>query len=123
MSYAVRAFPLRRPVGELMAFVAALRGSRRAEAEAAYRRYGVLLDTWHIQDTPFGPWVLVVTRIDDCADIEAYAASSDEFEVWFKSTVLALSGSDPNKAPLGPPTTELYTWTGATIVGGEAGQS
>ncbi|PCC73931.1 hypothetical protein SAMN02745121_06149 [Nannocystis exedens] len=105
-----------------MAFAAALRGSRRAEAEAAYRRYGVLLDTWHIQHTPFGPWVLVVTRVDDCADIEAYAASSDEFEVWFKSTVHALTGSDPNKAPLRPPSTELYTWTGVTRVGSEAAE-
>ncbi|WAS90802.1 hypothetical protein [Nannocystis punicea] len=120
MSYAVRAFPLRRPVGELMEFVAALRGHRRAEAEAAYQRYGVLLDTWHIQHTPFGPWVLVVTRVEDCAKVEEYAASSDEFEVWFKSTVHALSGTDPNKAPFGPPTTEVFTWTGVTIVGSEA---
>ncbi|MDC0723731.1 hypothetical protein [Nannocystis bainbridge] len=122
MSYAVRAFPLCRPVDELMAFVAALRGRRRAEAEAAYRRYGVLLDTWHVQNTPFGPWVLVVTRVDEAAPIDAYVASTDDFEVWFKSTVLALSGTDPNQAPLGPPTQEVFTWTGATILGGDAGK-
>ncbi|MDC0669135.1 hypothetical protein [Nannocystis radixulma] len=122
MSYAVRAFPLRRPVGELMAFVSALRGHRRAEAEAAYRRYGVLLDTWHIQHTSFGPWVLVVTRVDDSLRFEDYTASSDEFEAWFRSTILALSGGVPDRAPFGPPTTELYSWTGVTLVGSEAAE-
>ncbi|MDC0668104.1 hypothetical protein [Nannocystis radixulma] len=121
MSYSVRAFPLCRPVGELMAFVAELQGPRRAEAEAAYRRYGVLYDSWHLQHTPHGPWVLVVTMVESRAKIAEYAASTGPFDVWFKSTILELSGCDPNEMPFGPPTTEILEWTSAKMAATCAG--
>jgi hypothetical protein len=121
MSYSVRAFPLCRPVGELMAFVAELHGPRRAEAEAAYRRYGVLHDSWHVQHTPHGPWVLVVTVVEDRTKIAEYAASTSAFEVWFKSMILALSGTDPNELPFGPPTTEIHEWSSQKLAATCAG--
>lgn len=98
-----------------MAFVAELQGPRRAEAEAAYRRYGVLYDSWHLQYTPHGPWVLVVTMVEERAKIAEYAASTGAFDVWFKSTILALSGTDPNEQPFGPPTTEIHEWSSRTV--------
>ncbi|WAS99303.1 hypothetical protein [Nannocystis punicea] len=111
MQYVVRMTPLRRSIGDLLAFVAALRGPRRAETGAFFRRYGVRHESWHLQDTPDGLVVLVVTRIDAPAPAaDAYAASKDDFELWFKSRVLDLSGNDPNEAPLGPPTLEVFAW-------------
>jgi hypothetical protein len=111
MQYVVRMTELRRPIGDLLAFVAALRGPRRAETGAFCRRYGVRHESWHLQDTPEGPMVLVVTLIEAPAPAaDAYAASKDEFELWFKSRVLELSGDDPNESPLGPPTLEVFAW-------------
>jgi hypothetical protein len=44
--------------------------------------------------------------------VAKYAQASDEFASWFKGQVLTLSGIDPSVAPLGPPTTEVYRWSG-----------
>jgi hypothetical protein len=109
--YVVRSTPLRQPIGELLEFVATLRGPRRAETAAFFRRYGVRHESWHLQDTEHGLLVLVVTEIDAPVEAaEAYAASTAAFEVWFKATVLDLSGSDPNTQPLGPATLEVFSW-------------
>ncbi|WP_434427768.1 hypothetical protein [Nannocystis pusilla] len=111
MPLVVRMTPLRRPIGELLAFVAALRGPRRAETTAFFRRYGVRHESWHLQDTADGLVVLVVTQIDAPAPAaEAYAASTEPFEVWFKAQVFDLSGLDPDQDPLGPPTLAVFAW-------------
>lgn len=61
---------------------------------------------------PDGIWILAVTEIDDVnAAAPAYAASQDEFDVWYKQTVHTLTGVDPNTTPLGPGSTEVYRWT------------
>ncbi|MDC0723149.1 hypothetical protein [Nannocystis bainbridge] len=111
MPYVVRMTPLRRSIGALLEFVAAIRGPRRAETTAFFRRYGVRHESWHLQDTGRGLEVLVVTLIDaPAAAADAYAASTGDFELWFKAQVLDLSGNDPNESPLGPPTLEVFAW-------------
>jgi hypothetical protein len=40
-----------------------------------------------------------------------YAASADETDVWFKRKVLELSGIDPDREPLGPPTETVFDWS------------
>jgi hypothetical protein len=40
-----------------------------------------------------------------------YAEATADFHVWFKTQVKSLSGVDPNKAPLGPPTREVFSWS------------
>ena len=39
------------------------------------------------------------------------ADATQEFHVWFEDQVLGLTGIDPNEAPLGPPTTEVFSWS------------
>jgi len=112
MAYLVRAFPLRRPLAELEAFAAELAGPRREQTRDFYRRSGVRRELWHKQMMPDGPWILAVTEIDDVnAAAPAYAASQDEFDVWYKQTVHTLTGVDPNTTPLGPASAEVYRWT------------
>jgi hypothetical protein len=110
MPQLVRAFPLHRPIEDLQRFAEELR-TRRAETDAFYLGFGVRRETWHVQETPFGPWVIGVTEIEDPAASGArYAASSAEFDAWFKGSIMRLSGVDPDNAPLGPPTRQVFEW-------------
>ena len=112
MPIVVRAFPLIRPVQELHKFASALSGERSAEAAQFYRQYGISHESWHLQETPNGPWIIGVTRVDNPQEAAPrYAKASEEFHLWFKSQVLHLSGVDPTTAPLGPPTTQVFAWS------------
>ena len=111
MQHVVRAFPLRASREALEAFAAQLKGRRAGDAAAFYRRYGVVDESWHLQETPIGPWVVAVTMLADADEAAPrYAQASEEFEAWFKAEVLALTGIDPNVAPLGPPSTQVFRW-------------
>ena len=111
MAVLTRAFALRRPVDEVHAFVAALRGPRSADVSQFYRHYGISHESWHVQETKHGPWVIVVTVVDDVTASERYRAASDEFHDWFKAQVLHLSGIDPNVDPRGPETNSIFSWS------------
>jgi hypothetical protein len=107
----VRAFPLRASRSALEDFAAQLRGQRSAEASQFYRHYGISHESWHLQDTPDGPWVIAVTSLHDPDEAAPrYADATEEFHVWFKAQVLSLTGVDPSTTPLGPPTTEVFSW-------------
>jgi hypothetical protein len=55
-----------------------------------------------------------VTEVDEPTKrAEQYSASHAEFDEWFKSQVLELSGIDPTTQPLGPPTDEIFAWPAA----------
>lgn len=112
MTLVVRAFPLKGSVSELHAFASALTGTRSADATRFYRHYGVDHESWHLQQTPNGPWVIAVTSLGDPAEAAPrYADAKEEFHVWFKDQVLSLTGVNPNEAPLGPPTTQVFSWS------------
>jgi hypothetical protein len=112
MQHVVRAFPLTASREALAAFAAQLRDRRAEDASSFYRRYGVMDESWHLQETPIGPWVIVVTVIDDPSEAAPrYAQSSEEFEAWYKAEVMALTGLDLNVTPLGPPTTQVFHWS------------
>jgi len=112
MSLVVRAFPMTGSVEDLKAFVATLNSERKTEAAAFYRKFGVSQETWHLQETPVGRLVIVVSVVDNPASsASVLAASSAEFDAWFKEQVLRLSGVDQAQQPLGPPTTQVFAWS------------
>lgn len=112
MAFLVRAFPLRGSRQDFDAFVKALDGARQAEAAAFYGSHDITHESWHLQETDNGTLVIVVTLVRDPGEsAPKYAAASDGFASWFKDQVKALSGVDPSKAPLGPPTKEVYRWS------------
>jgi uncharacterized damage-inducible protein DinB len=115
MSYVVRAFPvLEGQEGRVRELARAMAGERSAEAARFYAAFGVRHESWHLQQTPNGLWVIAVSDIDqpDQRAVE-YAASTEEFAGWFKQQVLALSGIDPETRPLGPPTETLLSISAA----------
>jgi hypothetical protein len=112
MPQVVRAFPLRSSLAALKSFASQLTGQRSVEAAEFYRHYGVTRESWHLQDTPAGLWVIAITELRDPDEAAPrYANATAEFHVWFKSQVLSLTGVDPNTTPLGPPTTEIFSWS------------
>jgi hypothetical protein len=112
MSLVVRAFPLRGSVSDLEAFASELTGARASDAEQFYRHYGIEQESWHVQQTAHGPWVIAITALSHPTEAgNRYADATEEFHVWFKDQVLRLTGVDPNKTPLGPPTREVFSWS------------
>lgn len=111
MSIVLRSFPIRAK-DQLQSFVNALNGERKSESDSFYRSYEVSHESWHIQDTPSGPWVICLTIVDNPTDAAPrYAKSTGEFESWFKSQVMQVTGINLNVEPLGPPTELIYAWS------------
>ncbi|MGH9443710.1 MAG: hypothetical protein ACRD16_15715 [Thermoanaerobaculia bacterium] len=113
MPLVVRAFPVlpNREAG-LKSFAASLAGERGAEATAFYRGLGVRHESWHVQRTEHGTWVIGVTDVDDPGRrAPQYAAAQADFHRWFKDQVLDLTGIDPDTQPLGPPTEVIFSWS------------
>jgi hypothetical protein len=112
MELLVRAFPvLAGKEPELRSFARALQTTRAAEAADFYERFGVARESWHLQETPHGPWVIGVTQIPERpieAAAEEYAGSQDPFDRWFKDQVKLVTGIDPDETPLGPPTESIF---------------
>ena len=111
MPLVVRAFPVTKSLDDVRAFAAELK-KRRDDCCGFYGQYGVSHESWHVQDTPQGPWVIVVNVVDDPREAAPrYAKADAGFEKWFKSQVLAVTGIDADQQPLGPPTTLIYDWS------------
>lgn len=110
MSLLVRAFPLNASVAALEQFTAALKGPRHAEARAFYDAHGVAHESWYLQQTDNGPWVIGVTQVENVPEnAPRFAGAKDEFSSWFKQQILELTGVDTSAEPLGPPTTLVYS--------------
>lgn len=105
----VRAYPLRdRP--ELEKFIGELR-SKPEETRSFYDRHGAE-EAWFLQNTEDGPIVIAVLAVDDPGRAaKTYGESTDPFDVWFKQRVIEVSGVDPNKTPLGPPSEEIFQFS------------
>lgn len=112
MALLVRAFPLKGSAADLDRFTSALKGPRRADAEAFYEGHGVTHESWYLQQTEQGPWVIGLTQVRDVAESAPRFASGDQgFVAWFKQQILDLTGVDSSTEPLGPPTKLVYDWS------------
>ncbi len=114
MPLVVRAFPvLPGKEDDLRAFASELLGLRRVEATEFYRQFGIRHESWHIQQTSHGTWVIAITDLieDPQLAAQAYAESERPFDQWFKDKVREISGSDPDLEPLGPPTEAILDWS------------
>src|SRR3954471_19567181 len=84
------------------AFAAETFGARRQDFEAHMARGGITRETWTLQQTPMGSFMLVWFE----GDVErAFAdlATEDEFAMWFRARVLDLTGVDLGVPSDGPP--------------------
>jgi hypothetical protein len=112
MAYVVRAYPLNKGIGkqDVRDFAHTVE-TRAAETSSFYQSFGVSHESWYLQDTPIGTWVIAVAIIDnpEHAGTE-FARSQKPFDKWWKSEVQRLSGINPEETPLGPPVERIFHW-------------
>ncbi len=106
----VRAYPLRDQSG-LENFIGELREKAR-ETRGFYDRHHVE-EAWFLQKTEDGEIVIAVLATDDPERAaRTYQESQEPFDVWFKQRVIEVSGVDPSRTPLGPPSEQIFDFTG-----------
>jgi hypothetical protein len=85
-------------------FAAACVGDRRKGFEAQHARSGLTRETWALQETPMGSFMLVWFEAPDVEkSFTDLATSDDEFTIWFRGQVKDLTGVDLGAPPEGPP--------------------
>jgi len=89
---------------QMRQFARETHGPRLEEYRASDRRLGASRESWHLQHTPQGDFVLVYFEATDVQRVfSQFAASRDPFDVWFKQQVLEISGIDFNEPPPAAP--------------------
>jgi hypothetical protein len=85
-------------------FAAACIGERRKGFEAQLARDGISRETWALQETPMGSFMLVWFEAPDIEKaFTELATSGDEFTIWFRGQVMDLTGVDLAAPPESPP--------------------
>jgi hypothetical protein len=93
-------------------FAAACMGERRKEFDAQAARTGLSRETWALQETPMGSFMLVWFEAPDIEKaFTDLATSGDEFTMWFRGEVKDLTGVDLGAPPESPPPDVLVDWT------------
>jgi hypothetical protein len=92
------------------AFAAETMGPRRAEFAAHHARAGNVRETWALQETPMGSFLLVWFEGDVEKAFADHATNDSEFEAWFRGRVLDVTGFDLSAPPEGPPPEVLVDW-------------
>jgi len=84
-------------------------GPRRNECVEYLKRVGITKETWHLQSTPMGSFVLVyIEAADPAKSFQILAESKHPFDVWFKDQVMQVSGQDLNKPMQGTPSEQIF---------------
>jgi hypothetical protein len=92
------------------AFAAELVGARLAGYEAHHARVGNTRETFTLQETPIGSFLLVWFEGDVQKAFVDHATDDSEFETWFRGRILDLTGVDLAAPPAGPLPEVLFDW-------------
>jgi hypothetical protein len=93
-------------------FAAACMGARRKGFDDQAARTGLARETWALQETPMGSFMLVWFEAPDVEKaFTELATSTDEFSSWFRGQVKDVTGVDLGVPPEGPPPDVLVDWT------------
>jgi len=92
------------------AFAAETVGARLAGYEAHHARVGNTRETFTLQETPMGSFLLVWFEGDVQKAFVDLATDDSDFMNWFRGRVLDLTGVDLAAPPDGPPPAVLFDW-------------
>ena len=92
------------------AFAAETMGARRADFDAHLARVETTRETWMLQDTPVGSFLLVWFEGDVEKSFTDLATNDSEFIAWFRGRVLEVTGVDLSGPPAGEPAAVLVDW-------------
>lgn len=89
-------------------FAKALMGPRRKEFEPALKREGTAKESWFLQKTPQGDFVLVYFEAENVQkSFEILAKSQDPFLRWFKDQAKSISGVNLDQPSTEPPPEQI----------------
>lgn len=93
-------------------FGKACMGSRQKECAEYLKRVGITKQSWHLQRTPQGSFVLVYFEAADAPkSFEILAKSKEPFELWFKEQVPQITGVDLSKPSEGTMPEQIFNMT------------
>jgi hypothetical protein len=92
------------------AFAAEAIGTRRAEFEAHFTRVNMIRETWALQKTPMGSFLLVWFEGDVEKAFADHATNDSEFENWFRARLLEVTGVDLGTPSGDAPPEVLVDW-------------
>jgi hypothetical protein len=96
--------------GAARAFAAETTGTRRADFEAAQARSNVTRETWAMQETPMGSFMLVWFEGDIEKAFAELATDESAFGTWMRSQVKDITGVDLGAPPEGALPDVLVDW-------------
>ena len=92
------------------AFAAEAFVARRDGFAAHHARAGTTRETWALQETPMGSFILVWFEGDVEKAFGDLATNDSEFVTWFRGQVLDITGVDLTAPPDAPPPAILVDW-------------
>ncbi len=76
---------------------------KKKEFERSEKRLGVKKESWFLQTSPQGNWIVVHFEAKDVdRALMDFAKSTDPFDVWYKDQVKQVTGMDMAAPPSGP---------------------
>jgi hypothetical protein len=97
---------------EARAFASETIGARKADFAALQARSNVTRETWAMQETPMGSFMLVWFEGDVEHAFSDLAADNSEFGTWFRGQVKDVTGVDLGAPPESPLPDVLVDWHG-----------
>ena len=91
-------------------FAAETLGARRTAFEELQARSNITRETWAMQDTPMGSFMLVWFEGDVEKAFGDLATDNGEFVTWFRSQVKDVTGFDLAAPPEGPLPAVVVDW-------------
>jgi hypothetical protein len=85
------------------AFAAEATGARKSDFDALQARSNITRETWAMQETPMGSFMLVWFEGDTEKAFSDLASDNSEFATWFRAQVKDITGVDlaaPSDEPL-----------------------
>jgi hypothetical protein len=112
MEYFNAAFPiLQGKTEQALKLAADLTGTRRADYEAGLKRAGMIRETWSLQRTPIGDFMLIWFEAENVERVfEILAVSTEPIDVWLREQVLEVNGIDLSGPIEGPPPEFVGEW-------------
>ena len=92
------------------AFAAETVGARRSDFDALQARSKIVRETWTMQETPVGSFMVVWFEGDVEHAFADLATSNSEFATWFRAQVKDVTGVDLGAPMEGPLPAVLVDW-------------
>jgi hypothetical protein len=96
--------------GAARAFAAETTGTRKADFDAAQARSNVTRETWAMQETPMGSFMLVWFEGDVEKAFADLATDASDFGTWMRAQVKDITGVDLSAPPEGALPDVLVDW-------------